>query len=50
LKRALSVLSSKDPGKIDQIQLIFSDPTTEPRQKLDTKSASGAWNPAPEAR
>jgi hypothetical protein len=50
LERALSVLSSKDPGKIDQIQLIFSDPTTEPRQKLDTKSASGAWNPAPEAR
>ena len=46
LQRALQVLASSDPDKIGQIQLIFSDPTTEPKPKLDAKSASGAWNPA----
>jgi len=46
LGRALAVLASNDPDKIGQIQLIFSDPTTEPKAKLDTKSAAGAWNPA----
>jgi hypothetical protein len=45
LQRALTVLASNDPDKLGQIQLIFSDPTTEPKQVLDTKSASGAWNP-----
>jgi hypothetical protein len=45
--QALGVVASNAPGKMDQIQLIFSDPTLEPREKLDTKSASGAWNPAP---
>jgi hypothetical protein len=45
-RRALMVLASGDPDKIGQIQLIFSDPTTEPKAKLDTKSAAGAWNPA----
>lgn len=46
--RALDVLASKDSDKIGQIQLIFSDPTTEPKAKLDSKSAAGAWNPAAE--
>jgi hypothetical protein len=45
MHRALTVLTSSDPDKIGQIQLIFSDPTTEPKQALDTKSALGAWNP-----
>jgi len=45
LQRALTVLASNDPDKLGQIQLIFSDPTSEPKQVLDTKSASGAWNP-----
>jgi hypothetical protein len=49
-EKALRVLSSNDPAKVDQIQLIFSDPTTEPKEKLDAKSASGAWNPTPEVR
>src|SRR5947208_12852527 len=44
--QALRVVASNVPDKMDQIQLIFSDPTIEPREKLDTKSASGAWNPA----
>jgi len=44
--RALRILSAGGSDKIEQIQLVFSDPTTEPKEKLDTKSASGAWNPA----
>ena len=47
-ERALKVLASNEPDKIGQIQLIFSDPTTEPKAKLDSKSAAGAWNPAAE--
>ena len=46
--RALHILASNAPDKMDQVQFIFSDPTTEPRERLDTKSASGAWNPASE--
>src|SRR5689334_24238705 len=45
-QRALQVIASDVPDKMDQVQLLFSDPTIEPREKLDTKSASGAWNPA----
>jgi len=47
-QRALQVIASNAPDKMDQVQLLFSDPTTEPREKLDTKSARGAWNPASE--
>jgi hypothetical protein len=46
--QALHVLASNAPDKMDQVQFIFSDLTIEPREKLDTKSASGAWNPASE--
>lgn len=46
--RALHVLASNASDKMDQVQLIFSDPTLEPRETLDTKSASGAWNSASE--
>lgn len=44
-KRALDVLASSDPDKIGHVQLIFSDLTIEPKAKLDSKSAAGAWNP-----
>ncbi len=44
-RRALEELTRNESGKIDRIQLLFSDPTTEPKPKLDEKSASGAWNP-----
>jgi hypothetical protein len=44
-RRALRAIASDAPDKMDQVQLLFSDPTTEPRERLDTKSASGAWNP-----
>jgi hypothetical protein len=45
-EHALRVLSANGTGKIEQIQMLFSDPTIEPKEKLDTKSASGAWNSA----
>jgi hypothetical protein len=47
-RQALQILSSDEPNKVDQIQLVFSDPTVELKSRLDTKSASGAWNPAGE--
>jgi hypothetical protein len=49
-EQALHILSSTEPNKVDHIQLVFSDPTTELKAHLDTKSASGAWNPVPEVR
>ncbi len=48
LQRALGVLHNApdaEGGRVLQIQMIFSDPTTEPRQKLDQKSAKGAFDP-----
>ena len=43
---ALSVLTApaEDASRVDRIQLLFSDPTTEPLEKLDTKSARGAYD------
>jgi hypothetical protein len=46
--QALHIMTSNVPDKMDRIQLIFSDTTIEPRERLDTKSASGAWNSASE--
>jgi hypothetical protein len=46
--QALDILASTAPDKMDQVQFVFSDPTIEPRETLDTKSASGAWNPTSE--
>jgi hypothetical protein len=46
--QALHVLSSNESDKMNQIQFIFSDLTVEPKERLDTKSASGAWNPVSE--
>ena len=31
-------------GRLDRIQLLFSDPTTEPLTALDRKSAFGAYD------
>jgi hypothetical protein len=42
-QEALQVLSSTSPARITQIQMIFSDPTSEPLEKLDQKSARGAY-------
>ena len=48
-QRALSVLTGHGSDRVQQIQMILSDPTTEPLEALDQKSASGAWNPRREA-
>ena len=41
---ALQALCSDTPSRITQVQMIFSDPTTEPLEKLDQKSARGAYD------
>ena len=41
-REALRVLDSGAYPRTEQVQLIFSDPTTEPLGELDTKSARGA--------
>jgi len=42
-RRALDLLTSRAPSRVREIQMIFSDPTTEPLEKLDQKSARGAY-------
>jgi hypothetical protein len=41
---ALEVLCSDAPGRVEKIQMIFSDPTTEPLAALDQKGAKGAFD------
>src|SRR5262245_45851914 len=41
---ALAVLASREPGYVTQIQMLLSDPTTEPLATLDRKSALGAYD------
>lgn len=43
-RKALEELCSNDPGRVQRIQMIFSDPTTEPRAALDQKAANGAYD------
>ena len=40
---ALQALCSGTPSRITQVQMTFSDPTTELLEKLDQKSARGAY-------
>jgi hypothetical protein len=45
---ALRLLEPADSGepstRVERIQHLLSDPTTEPLEKLDTKSARGAYD------
>ena len=41
---ALAALASGEPGRVQRIQMIFSDPTTEPREALDQTGATGAFD------
>jgi hypothetical protein len=41
---ALAILANREPGYLRQIQLLLSDPTTEPIATLDRKSARGAFD------
>lgn len=43
-EEALAVLADGAAGRTERIQMIFSDPTTEPLGTLDTKSARGAYD------
>ena len=43
-QEALAALGAGSPGRTTRIQMIFSDPTEEPLQALDTKSARGAYD------
>jgi len=47
--QALQVLLDPNPDRLRRIHMIFSDPTTEPREALDRKAAWGAYNPSLEA-
>lgn len=42
-REALRVLSGASRSRVEQIQMIFSDPRTEPTDGLDQKSACGAY-------
>ena len=44
LREALTVLASEAADRVEQIQMIFSDPTSEPLEALDQKSARGAYD------
>jgi hypothetical protein len=43
LTDAIAVLSSSSSTRVQDIQLLLSDPTTDPRPALDRKGAVGAW-------
>lgn len=46
MRQALQALSSYSfARRVYDIQMIFSDPTTEPLMQLDRKSAFGAFDP-----
>jgi hypothetical protein len=44
LTEALAILAGPGPNYVSQIQELLSDPTTEPIDALDRKSAFGAYN------
>ena len=45
LAEALKTLAGQGPAYVRQIQMLLSDPTTEPIPALDRKSAQGAYEP-----
>jgi len=47
---ALRLLAGGTFARVDRIQMVFSDPTTEPLAALDQKSAKGAYDPDAEVR
>lgn len=46
LEDALQALISSSATRVAQIQMLLSDPTTEPRPALDRKGAVGAYDPS----
>ena len=43
-REALAALAAKSPNYVEQIQLLLSDPRSEPIPTLDRKSALGAYD------
>lgn len=43
--QALQMLGGEAADRVKQIQVIFSDPTQEPLETLEGKSARGAYEP-----
>ena len=43
-REALTILASSSPNYVAQIQLLLSDPRSEPIPTLDRKSAQGAFD------
>lgn len=43
-REVLAVLCDGNAARTERIQMIFSDPTTEPLAELDQKSARGAYD------
>lgn len=43
LTDAIGLLASRSATRVQDIQVLLSDPTTEPRATLDRKGAVGAW-------
>lgn len=44
LTEAIGVLAGDSTERVRSIQMLFSDPTTEPLPALDRKGAVGAWD------
>ena len=45
-REALTTLAGRSPNRVSTIQMLMSDPTTEPLPALDRKGAVGAFDPA----
>ena len=43
-RKALDILADDGHSRVLRMQMLLSDPTTEPRPSLDQKSAKGAWD------
>ncbi len=44
LNEAIAILGSGTSSRVQDIQMLLSDPTTEPLPALDRKGAVGAWD------
>jgi hypothetical protein len=50
LTEAIGILNSPSTTRVQDIQLLLSDPTSEPLAALDRKGAVGAWRGPAEGR
>jgi hypothetical protein len=45
IRDALAVLAGDEGGRVQRVQMIFSDPRSELLEELDQKGAKGAYDP-----